>query len=88
MELLFGLVIVFLVLGIALATRGDAPAENLSDAGLQAQIDAVQRWIETQSQHINSHPRRQQLCRQKQHYLEALRQELQSRQDGVAGPDK
>ena len=80
MELLIGLGIVIVVLAVVLATHSDATPEQLSDAGLEAQIHSIQGRIQRLHAPPGHRPRSLQKIQQLQRYLAQLQSEQQQRQ--------
>ena len=79
MEVLLGFGIVIAVLAVVLATPSEVPPGNLTDAGLEAQIEAVRGWVQRFDLQNRPGARLQRQHRRKQDYLAALINERQSR---------
>ena len=87
MELLLGAGIVLVVLAVVYASRTQAPAANLTDDGLTAQITAVNQWIAHHEAMPASRRKPQQQAR-KQAYLAELKHELAQRQSHQVTPTR
>lgn len=85
MELLLGLGIVALLLAVVAATHSDAAPQRLSDAGLQAQVEAMRQWLQTHAGAATISQRRKRRVQQRQRYLSALLEEARRR--GLPPPD-